>query len=166
MIGRKCEGFVSREVSWNKYCSCAKYLKITGQRCLQEHLSTCIFSPVVFTTDGFNAGVVMMFLFVYSLVAASAGGLFTWFILFLVLLLCLLGPVSLCDHLVVGQGAGCFYPLCCTLRKHTYIVLTPLNPTFIEWNWGLHGYTSFFLFLLKNIGCGYSLEPPLRGGSN
>ena len=24
----------------------------------------------------------------------------------------------------------------------------------------------FFLFLLKNIDCGYSLEPPHRGGSN
>ena len=24
----------------------------------------------------------------------------------------------------------------------------------------------FFLFLLKNIDCGYSLEPPRQGGSN
>ena len=24
----------------------------------------------------------------------------------------------------------------------------------------------FFKFLLKNIDCGYSLEPPRRGGSN
>ena len=28
------------------------------------------------------------------------------------------------------------------------------------------GFTLFFLFLLKNINCGYSLEPPRRGGSN
>ena len=27
-------------------------------------------------------------------------------------------------------------------------------------------YTLFFLFLLKNIDCGYPLEPPHRGGSN
>ena len=27
-------------------------------------------------------------------------------------------------------------------------------------------YTLFFLFLFKNIDCGYSLEPPRRGGSN
>ena len=33
-------------------------------------------------------------------------------------------------------------------------------------NWGLQGYTLFFLFLLKNIDCGYSLEPPLRGCSS
>ena len=51
-------------------------------------------------------------------------------------------------------------------RKHTYIILTPLNPNFISWNWGLQGYTFFFLFLSKNIDCGYSLEPPRRGGSN
>ena len=38
-------------------------------------------------------------------------------------------------------------------RKQAYIILTPLNPTFIQWNY-------FFLFLLKNIDCGYSLEPP------
>ena len=27
-------------------------------------------------------------------------------------------------------------------------------------------YTYFFLFLLQNIGCGYSLEPPRWGGYN
>ena len=31
---------------------------------------------------------------------------------------------------------------------------------FFHCNWGLLGYTYFFLFLLKNIDCGYSLEPP------
>ena len=30
----------------------------------------------------------------------------------------------------------------------------------------IQGYTLFFLFLLKNIDCGYSLEPHHRGGSN
>ena len=39
-------------------------------------------------------------------------------------------------------------------RKHAYIFFTPLNPTFMWWNWGLQGYTLFFLFLLKNIDCG------------
>ena len=29
---------------------------------------------------------------------------------------------------------------------------------------GFIGYTLLFLFLLKNIDCGYSLEPPRRGG--
>ena len=31
---------------------------------------------------------------------------------------------------------------------------------------GVQMYTLFLLFLLKNIDCGYSLEPPRRGGSN
>ena len=31
---------------------------------------------------------------------------------------------------------------------------------------GLLGYTLFFLFLLKNTDCGYSLELPRQGGSN
>ena len=53
-----------------------------------------------------------------------------------------------------------------TSRKQAYIILTPLNPTFIWYYWGLKGYTLFFLFLLKTIDCGYSLEPPRRGGSN
>ena len=31
---------------------------------------------------------------------------------------------------------------------------------------GSAGVYIFFLFLLQNIDCGYSLEPPQRGGSN
>ena len=42
----------------------------------------------------------------------------------------------------------------------------PLNPTFYIVKLGLQGYTLFFLILLKNVDCGYSLEPPHRGGSN
>ena len=55
-----------------------------------------------------------------------------------------------------------------TLRKHAYIILTPPHPKppFYIVKWGLQGYTLFVLFLLKNIDCGYSLEPPHRGGSN
>ena len=53
-----------------------------------------------------------------------------------------------------------------SLRKHAYIILTPLKPHFYIVKWGLQEYTLFFLFLLKNIDCGYSLEPPRRGGSN
>ena len=51
-------------------------------------------------------------------------------------------------------------------RKHAYAILIPLNPSFILQNWGLQGYTLFFLFLLKNVDCGYSLEPPCQGSSN
>ena len=41
------------------------------------------------------------------------------------------------------------------IKPHSYIVKL-----------GFTGYTLFFIFLLKNIDCGYSLEPPRRGGSN
>ena len=42
----------------------------------------------------------------------------------------------------------------------------PLKPHFYIVKLGFTGVYIIFLFLLKNIGCGYSLEPPRRGGSN
>ena len=41
--------------------------------------------------------------------------------------------------------------------------IDPLKPHFYVVKLG---YTLFLLFLLKNMDCGYSLEPPHRGGSN
>ena len=43
------------------------------------------------------------------------------------------------------------------------MILTHLNPHF---NTVKQEYTLFFVFLLKNIDCRYSLEPPRRRGSN
>ena len=40
----------------------------------------------------------------------------------------------------------------------------PFKPHFHIVKLGFTGYTLYFLFVLKNIDCGYSLEPP-RGGS-
>ena len=42
----------------------------------------------------------------------------------------------------------------------------PLKPHFFIVKLGYTGVYLFFLFLLQNIDCGYSLEPPQRGGSN
>ena len=43
----------------------------------------------------------------------------------------------------------------------------PLKPHFYIVKLGFTGvYIIYFLFLLENIDCGYSLEPPHRGGSN
>ena len=42
----------------------------------------------------------------------------------------------------------------------------PLEPHFYMAKLGYVGVYLFFLFLLQNIDCGYSLEPPRRGGSN
>ena len=47
--------------------------------------------------------------------------------------------------------------------------VSPLEPHFyiakLEYA-GVYLFFLFFLFLLQNIDCGYSLEPPRRGGSN
>ena len=43
--------------------------------------------------------------------------------------------------------------------------IPPLTPFYIA-KLGYTGVYLFFLFLLQNIACGYSLEPPRRGSSN
>ena len=49
----------------------------------------------------------------------------------------------------------------------TYVYnFDPLKPHFYTVKLGFTGYTLFFLLLLKNIDCGYSLEPPWWGSSN
>ena len=53
-----------------------------------------------------------------------------------------------------------------TSRKHDRAIYTPLEPHFYITKLGYAGVCLFFLFLLQNIDCGYSLEPPRRGGSN
>ena len=42
----------------------------------------------------------------------------------------------------------------------------PLQPHFYIVKLGFTGVYIIFLILLNNIDCGYSLEPPRRGGSN
>ena len=51
-------------------------------------------------------------------------------------------------------------------RKHAYIILTPLKPHFYIVKLGFTGVYIIFLISAQNIDCGYSLEPPRRGGSN
>ena len=43
--------------------------------------------------------------------------------------------------------------------------IPPQNPLLLV-KLGYEGVYLFFLFLLQNIDCGYSLELPRRGGSN
>ena len=52
------------------------------------------------------------------------------------------------------------------IRKTCPCNVYPLEPHFYIVKQGLAGVYLFFLFLLQNIDCGYSLEPPRRGGSN
>ena len=51
-------------------------------------------------------------------------------------------------------------------RKHAYIILTPLKPHFYIVILGFTVVYIIFLISVQNIDCEYSLEPPLRGGSN
>ena len=53
-----------------------------------------------------------------------------------------------------------------TIRKTCLCNEYPLKPHFDTVKLGFAGVYLFFLFLLQNIDCGYSLEPPCRGGSS
>ena len=50
--------------------------------------------------------------------------------------------------------------------KHAYINTDPLKPHFYTVKLGFTGVYIIFLISAQNIDCGYSLEPPRRGGSN
>ena len=52
------------------------------------------------------------------------------------------------------------------IRKTCPCKVYPLKPQFYIVKLGYAGVYLFFLFLLQNIDCGYSLEPPSRRGSN
>ena len=52
------------------------------------------------------------------------------------------------------------------IRKTRPCYVYPLEPHYYTAKLGYVGVYLFFLFLLQNIDCGYSLEPPRRGGSN
>ena len=52
------------------------------------------------------------------------------------------------------------------IRKTCPCNIYPLEPHFYIAKLGYAGVYLLFLFLLQNIHCGYTLEPPRRGGSN
>ena len=66
---------------------------------------------------------------------------------------------SLFNYMAVGRSSD-------YITKKCLYNFEPLEPHFYTVKLGFTGYTLFFLFLLKSIDCGYSLEPPRRGGSN
>ena len=57
-------------------------------------------------------------------------------------------------------------PLMQHIMKTCLYNFDPLKPHFYAVKLGFTGVYIIFLFLLKNIDYGYSLEPPGRGGSN
>ena len=68
-----------------------------------------------------------------------------------------------CEPLPDWVDVQAYLNLCCshTSRKHTYIILTPLNPTLYS-KLGFRGVYIILLISAQNIDCGYSLEPPRR----
>ena len=70
------------------------------------------------------------------------------------------------EHLILEKGVieidTAYLDIMKTGPCHEY----PLKPHFCTAKLGYAGVYLFFLFLLQNIDCGYSLEPPRRGGSN
>ena len=53
-----------------------------------------------------------------------------------------------------------------TIMKPRLYNFDPLKSHFYIVKLGFTGVKIIFIFLHKNIDCGYSLEPPRRGGSN
>ena len=55
---------------------------------------------------------------------------------------------------------------CFIIKKTCLYNFDQFKPHFYIVKLGFTGVYIIFLFLLKSIDCGYSLEPPHRGGSN
>ena len=51
-------------------------------------------------------------------------------------------------------------------RHNNHVLQENMSVKFYIEKLGFAGVYLFFLFLFQNIDCGYSLEPPRRGGSN
>ena len=70
------------------------------------------------------------------------------------------------------KNVSCGYLVTC-LISITYLItktrlynFDPLKPHFYTVKLGFKGVYNIFLISAQNIDCGYSLEPPRRGGSN
>ena len=63
-------------------------------------------------------------------------------------------------------AADSAYDMCLLIRKTCPCNEYPRNPHYYIEKLGFAGVYLFFSFLLQNIDCGYSLEPPRGGGSN
>ena len=66
--------------------------------------------------------------------------------------------VKVCENRIIRKTSYCKHQEM-TSRKQVRVTKTPYTPVLYSKTgvyWGKH----FFLFLLQNIDCGYSLEPP------
>ena len=62
---------------------------------------------------------------------------------------------------LIGISVTCFF-----ITKTRLYNFDPLKPHFHKVKLGFTGVYIIFLISAQNIDCGYSLEPPRRGGSN
>ena len=80
---------------------------------------------------------------------------------------CLLFPLFLSPYLTPMQCKGKFTSLKLVhITKTCLYNFDPLKPHFYIVKLGFAGVLVIFLISAQNIDCGYSLEPPRRGGSN
>ena len=70
------------------------------------------------------------------------------------------------SNISICTTAFACYSVSLIIRKTCPCNEYPLEPHFYIAKLGYAGVYLFFLLLLQNIDCGYSLEPPRRGGSN
>ena len=78
---------------------------------------------------------------------------------------------QLSNHMVlICTKTACIIPMQCLARflitKTRLYNFDPLKPHFYIVKLGFTGVYIIFLISAQNIDCGYSLEPPRRGGSN
>ena len=66
---------------------------------------------------------------------------------------------------VYGMGLGCISAECFSdITKHAHMIYSIFFRSKIDYF--LRKFFYIFLIFAQNIGCGYTLEPPRRGGSN
>ena len=72
----------------------------------------------------------------------------------------------LCPIGIIIQGVTWYFHLEFYITKTYLYNVDPLKPHFYVVKLGFTGVYIIFLIFAQNMDCGYSLEPPRRGGSN
>ena len=75
-------------------------------------------------------------------------------------------PITLLSSGYLSVDLKCSHLFFQFIRKTCPCNVLSLEPHFYIAKLGYVGVYLFFLFVLQNMDCGYSLEPPRRGGSN
>ena len=76
-----------------------------------------------------------------------------------------MGTHCMLRYICLNINPGPAEPRCDLITKTRLYNFDPLKPHFYIVKLGFTGVYIIFITLLKNIDCGYSLEPPHRGSS-